>query len=78
MWSKNFKERFVWRIDRAVLHRDPDAEADVETMTQVDIAQLPTFDRQTLRSAICSNCPMGADVRHKGLPPTRFGVANAL
>ena len=45
MWSKNFKEGFIWRINRAVLHRDTDAEADVETMTQVDIAQFPTFDR---------------------------------
>jgi len=45
MWSKNFKEGFVWRIDRAVLQRDADAEADVETMTQVDVAQFPAFNR---------------------------------
>ncbi len=49
MWSKDFKERFFRRIDRAVLHRDTDVEADVETMTQVDVAQLTTFNRQPVR-----------------------------
>jgi len=59
MWSKNFKEGFVWRIDRAILHRDTNAEADVKTMPQVDVAQLPTFDRQTMRL-----CHLEARLRH--------------
>ncbi len=49
MWSKNFKEGFVWRIDRAAFHWNTNTEADVETVTQVNVAQLPTFHRQTMR-----------------------------
>jgi len=49
MWGKNFKERFVWRIDRAVLHWNADAETNVEAMTQIDVAQLATFNRQPVR-----------------------------
>ncbi len=49
MWSKNFKEGFVWRIDRAAFHWNTNTEADVETVTQVNVAQLPTFHRQPVR-----------------------------
>ena len=48
MWSEDFKEGFVWRIDCAVLHRDADAEADVETMAQVNVAQFAAFYRQSV------------------------------
>ena len=49
MRCEHFKHSFVRRIYSAVCHWDSAAEADVETMPQVDVTQLPTFDRQTMR-----------------------------
>ena len=49
MRSKNFKEGFVWRIDRAIRHWNTDPETDVEAMTQIDVAQLAAFNRQSVR-----------------------------
>ena len=48
MRREDFEQRFVRRIYSAVFHRNADAEADVKTVTQVNVAQLASFDGETV------------------------------
>ncbi len=48
MRREYFEQSFVRRIDRTVVHRDADAETDVEAMPQVDVAQLSALDGETM------------------------------
>jgi len=49
MRSENLEHGLVRGIDRAVLLRDADPEADLKTMAQVDICEIASFDYQFVR-----------------------------
>ena len=48
MRRENFKHGLVRRIESAVFHWDANTEANVEAVTQIDVAQLTNFNRQAM------------------------------
>src|SRR6056297_713095 len=56
MRCKNLEHGLVRGIDRAVLLRDADAEADLKTVAQVDIREIAPFDCQPVGFCHCKAC----------------------
>src|SRR5690606_3760725 len=56
MRCENLEHGLVRGIDRAVLLRDADAEADLKTVAQVDIREIAPFDCQSVRLCHSEAC----------------------
>ena len=53
---QNFEQGLVRRIEGTVFHRDADTEPDPEPMSQIDVAQIASFDDKTMGLRHISTC----------------------